>query len=33
MSQQAIEVGQLEVRYLVDGAQSGGLGLFAQVQP
>ena len=28
MSQQAIKVGQLEIRYLVDGAQSGGLGLF-----
>jgi quercetin dioxygenase-like cupin family protein len=26
--QQAIKVGQLEIRYLVDGAQSGGLGLF-----
>lgn len=26
--QQAIKVGQMEIRYLVDGAQSGGLGLF-----
>jgi len=28
MSQQAIKVGQLEIRYLVDGARAGGLGLF-----
>ena len=28
MSQQVIRVGQMEIRYLVDGAQSGGLGLF-----
>ena len=40
MSQQAIRIGQLEIRYLVDGARSRGLGLFelkvpagAQVPP
>ena len=33
MSQQAIKVGQLEVRYLVDGARSGGLGLFEMTVP
>ena len=33
MSQQVIEVGQMEIRYLVDGAQSGGLGLFEMTVP
>jgi len=33
MSQQAIKVGQMEIRYLVDGAQSGGLGLFEMKIP
>ena len=33
MSQQTIKVGQLEVRYLVDGARSGGLGLFDMTVP
>jgi len=33
MSQQAIKVGQLEIRYLVDGARSGGLGLFEMKVP
>jgi len=33
MSQQAIKVGQLEIRYLVDGAQAGGLGLFEMKLP
>ena len=33
MSQQAIKVGQMEIRYLVDGAQSGGLGLFEMKVP
>ena len=28
MSQQVLKVGQLEIRYLVEGAQKGGLGLF-----
>jgi quercetin dioxygenase-like cupin family protein len=28
MSQQIIKVGQMEIRYLVDGAKEGGLGLF-----
>jgi quercetin dioxygenase-like cupin family protein len=28
MSHQVIKVGQMEIRYLVDGAQEGGLGLF-----
>lgn len=31
--QQAIKVGQLEIRYLVDGAQRGGLGLFELTIP
>lgn len=31
--QQAIKVGQLEIRYLVDGAQHGGLGLFELTIP
>ena len=33
MSQQVIQVGQMEIRYLVDGAQSGGLGLFEMKVP
>jgi len=33
MNEQAIKVGQLEIRYLVDGAQSGGLGLFEMKIP
>lgn len=33
MSQQVIRVGQLEIRYLVDGARSGGLGLFEMEIP
>lgn len=33
MSQQVIKVGQLEIRYLVDGARSGGLGLFELTIP
>ena len=33
MSQQPIKVGQLEIRYLVDGARSGGLGLFEMTVP
>ncbi len=33
MSQQAIKVGQMEIRYLVDGAQTGGLGLFEMKVP
>ena len=33
MSQQVINVGQMEIRYLVDGAQSGGLGLFEMKVP
>jgi quercetin dioxygenase-like cupin family protein len=33
MSQQTIKVGQMEIRYLVDGAQSGGLGLFEMTVP
>ena len=28
MNRQVVKVGQMEVRYLVDGAQEGGLGLF-----
>ena len=30
---QLIKVGQMEIRYLVDGAQSGGLGLFEMKVP
>jgi quercetin dioxygenase-like cupin family protein len=33
MSEQIVKVGQLEIRYLVDGAQSGGLGLFEMKVP
>jgi len=33
MSQQTISVGQLKIRYLVDGARSGGLGLFEMTIP
>lgn len=33
MDQQVVKVGQLEIRYLVDGAQSGGLGLFEMKVP
>ena len=33
MSQQVIKVGQMEIRYLVDGAQSSGLGLFEMKVP
>ncbi len=30
---QVVKVGQLEIRYLVDGAQAGGLGLFEMTVP
>lgn len=33
MSHQIVKVGQIEIRYLVDGAQSGGLGLFEMKVP
>jgi quercetin dioxygenase-like cupin family protein len=33
MSMQTIKVGQLEIRYLVDGARAGGLGLFELTVP
>ena len=33
MSQEMIKVGQLEIRYLVDGASQGGLGLFEMIVP
>ena len=33
MSQQIVKVGQMEIRYLVDGAQTGGLGLFEMKVP
>ena len=33
MSHQVIKVGQLEIRYLVDGAHKGGLGLFEMKVP
>ena len=33
MSEQVVGVGQLEIRYLVDGAREGGLGLFEMKVP
>ena len=33
MSHQIVKVGQMEIRYLVDGAQNGGLGLFEMKVP
>jgi quercetin dioxygenase-like cupin family protein len=33
MSGQIVRVGQMEIRYLVDGAQAGGLGLFEMKVP
>lgn len=33
MDQQVVKVGPLEIRYLVDGAQTGGLGLFEMKVP
>ncbi|HMN66330.1 MAG TPA: cupin domain-containing protein [Burkholderiaceae bacterium] len=33
MSSDVIEVGQMEIRYLVDGSKSGGLGVFELVVP
>lgn len=33
MSTQTIKVGQLEIRYLVDGAHTGGLGVFELTVP
>jgi quercetin dioxygenase-like cupin family protein len=33
MSQQVIKVGELEIKYLVDGASQGGLGLFEMTVP
>src|SRR5262249_42427621 len=33
MSQPIVKVGQLEIRYLVDGAQKGGLGVFEMKVP
>lgn len=33
MNQQVVRVGQIEIRYLVDGAQKGGLGLFEMKVP
>lgn len=33
MSGQIVKVGQMEIRYLVDGAQEGGLGLFEMKVP
>lgn len=33
MSDQIVKVGQLEIRYLVDGARKGGLGLFEMKVP
>lgn len=33
MSQQVVKVGQLEIRYLVEGAQNGGLGVFEMKVP
>lgn len=33
MSREVVKVGQMEIRYLVDGAQEGGLGLFEMKVP
>lgn len=33
MSNEVIKVGQLEIRYLVDGAKTGGLGVFEMTVP
>ena len=33
MSQQVVKVGQLEIRYLVEGSQNGGLGVFEMKVP
>jgi quercetin dioxygenase-like cupin family protein len=33
MSDRVVKVGQLEIRYLVDGAQQGGLGVFEMKVP
>ena len=33
MSGELIKVGQLEIRYLVDGAEQGGLGVFEMTAP
>jgi uncharacterized cupin superfamily protein len=33
MNQEIVKVGQMEIRYLVDGAQEGGLGLFQMDVP
>jgi quercetin dioxygenase-like cupin family protein len=33
VSQQIVKVGQMEIRYLVDGADKGGLGLFEMKVP
>jgi quercetin dioxygenase-like cupin family protein len=33
MSDRVVKVGQLEIRYLVDGAQTGGLGVFELTIP
>ena len=33
MSQQIIKVGELEIKYLVDGASRGGLGVFEMMVP
>jgi quercetin dioxygenase-like cupin family protein len=33
MNGQVVKVGQLEIRYLVDGAQTGGLGVFEMKVP
>jgi quercetin dioxygenase-like cupin family protein len=33
MNHQTIKVGQLEIRYLVEGTQTGGLGVFEMIVP
>lgn len=33
MNRQIVKVGQIEIRYLVDGAQNGGLGVFEMKVP
>ncbi|HSE11382.1 MAG TPA: cupin domain-containing protein, partial [Rudaea sp.] len=33
MNRQIVKVGQIEIRYLVDGAQNGGMGVFEMKVP
>ena len=33
MNQEIVKVGQLEIRYMLDGTSRGGLGLFEMIVP